>query len=560
MKNTFYYSIALIVFMSMQLFAGGKVQNLESTIREVTVYIDRAQVTRSGEIQLPAGEHKIQFSGLPANIEEKSIQVNGKGNAILSDVRVRTEYLSSDSDAKMQALYMEEEKINDKIKVLESKIEQTTSELAFVENIAKRLTTTTDKGQPAELDPDKWIKMTTFYRDRLEVLNKEKHQTELAIRKEERQLEKVRNQIAALDYRQNLTEKFVEVLVENKSAGKITLDLSYIVFGPSWKPVYDVRIDTDNRKLSLTYNALVKQNTSEDWEDAKVKLSTALVNVSGNQPQLSPWRIYMADLSVLRDGAFDKRERLKKPRASMMNQMMSADRPEESEPLVAEEFREDIVYAETEVETKATAVEFIIAGRNTIKSDNEPHKLTVMIETLEAHFRYSTVPKLARFAYLKAKAKNTTGYPFLAGETNVFMDNQFVSSSSIDVIAPGEEFWTFLGVDEGVKVEYKFINKFNEDVGVFTKSRKSTFEYKIIITSNKPNKEEIVVWDQIPFSTDEQIKIELLKPEYKKDMPALKMNEHKYLEWYFEMESGEKIQIPLKFSVEYPKDQIIHGL
>jgi uncharacterized protein (TIGR02231 family) len=197
--------------------------------------------------------------------------VNGKGNAILSDVRVRTEYLSSDSDAKMQALYMEEEKINDKIKVLESKIEQTTSELAFVENIAKRLTTTTDKGQPAELDPDKWIKMTTFYRDRLEVLNKEKHQTELAIRKEERQLEKVRNQIAALDYRQNLTEKFVEVLVENKSAGKITLDLSYIVFGPSWKPVYDVRIDTDNRKLSLTYNALVKQNTSEDWEDAKVK-------------------------------------------------------------------------------------------------------------------------------------------------------------------------------------------------------------------------------------------------------------------------------------------------
>jgi hypothetical protein len=95
---------------------------------------------------------------------------------------------------------------------------------------------------------------------------------------------------------------------------------------------------------------------------------------------------------------------------------------------------------------------------------------------------------------------------------------------------------------------------------IFTKSRKSTFEYKIIITSNKPNKEEIVVWDQIPFSTDEQIKIELLKPEYKKDMPALKMNEHKYLEWYFEMESGEKIQIPLKFSVEYPKDQIIHGL
>jgi hypothetical protein len=46
MKNTFYYSIVLIVFMSMQLFAGGKVQNLESTIREVTVYIDRAQVTR----------------------------------------------------------------------------------------------------------------------------------------------------------------------------------------------------------------------------------------------------------------------------------------------------------------------------------------------------------------------------------------------------------------------------------------------------------------------------------------------------------------------------------
>jgi len=117
-----------------------------------------------------------------------------------------------------------------------------------------------------------------------------------------------------------------------------------------------------------------------------------------------------------------------------------------------------------------------------------------------------------------------------------------------------------LGVDESIKIEYKFVKKFDETGGLFVEKNKKIFEYLIKITNNKKTQEEIVVWDQLPISQNEKIKVKLIDPTYKEDTEILKINEHKYIEWFFEPKPGEEILIPFKYSVEYPIGAQIDGL
>ena len=172
-----------------------------------------------------------------------------------------------------------------------------------------------------------------------------------------------------------------------------------------------------------------------------------------------------------------------------------------------EDYDMEMVHSESTVESGATSVVFDIDGSNTIKSDNEPHLVTITIQEFPAGFRYSAVPKNSQYAYLKAKVKNDSDYPFLHGDTNVFLDNNFVANSHLKAVAPTEEFWTFLGVDESIKVEYKFVKRFDETGGLFVEKNKKIFEYLIKIINNKKTQEEIVVWDQLPISQNEKIKV-----------------------------------------------------
>ena len=64
---------------------------------------------------------------------------------------------------------------------------------------------------------------------------------------------------------------------------------------------------------------------------------------------------------------------------------------------------------------------------------------------LSPHFEYETVPKMAPHAFLKATVKNSSKYSFLAGAANVFLDQTFVTDTTLDAVSPGEEFSVSLG-------------------------------------------------------------------------------------------------------------------
>lgn len=563
--------IVLLIFFAVGMSLAGSgaalakagdpaVKLLKARVAAVTVYSDRAQVTRTASERLPAGEQRLVFDNLPAGLEPSSIQVNGIGSAELSDVKTEIERYTDTPDKDRKALLDEKTLIEDRIAELDGKISLAHNEKGFLENITRKLTGVTDKTPAGELDPEKWVKMVDLYRSRNAALDKEIRETEMVKRDQKARLSRVVRQLADLGSAEQKTRYHVEVLVRMKEAGELSLSLSYIVRGPGWQPLYDLRVSTREKKMNLVYNAVIRQNTSEAWEDVAIELSTAQPRIGGQQPELAPWRV----------GFIEPRPRLDKsagvypaaaPAPQMARQMMLAESaPTEADSLQTQAAASVLEKPAASVQTNATSVVFQIRGRNTIASDNLPHKVTVLMQDFPADFRYSAVPKLSPNAYLKTRVKNTTDFPLLPGTTNVFLDNSFVANASLKQVAPGEEFWTFLGVDGAFRVERKFLKKYQKQGGLFEKKTKIIYEYLTEITNNKKTEEELVVWDQVPIPSHQDLVVNVIDPAYEKDTPALKKNELNFFEWYFKIKPGELLRIPFVFSVEYPPDRQVSGL
>jgi len=216
------------------------------------------------------------------------------------------------------------------------------------------------------------------------------------------------------------------------------------------------------------------------------------------------------------------------------------------------------------VKSKATSAFFAVPGTWTILGDREQIKVTIAQFPVSAHFRYSTVPKLAPRAYLKAKVKNTSPYILLAGEGSVFLDSDFVAVTSLELTPVDFEFWLFLGVDEEIAVTHKLVKQVKSKAGsLLTTTTKETYEYLITLTNNKKAPAEVVVWDQLPISSDKRIGVQLIEPEVSTSVEGsapVKKNDLEYIEWYFVLKPGQLRNVPFKFSVETPKDSAVFGL
>ncbi|WP_146019105.1 DUF4139 domain-containing protein, partial [Pseudomonas sp. FW306-2-11AD] len=79
--------------------------------------------------------------------------------------------------------------------------------------------------------------------------------------------------------------------------GTYEFNISYLTPYASWVPFYDIKTTNINSPFDLIYKAKITQTTGIDWNQIRLKLSTALPNQSGNAPILQTWFLqYMEPL------------------------------------------------------------------------------------------------------------------------------------------------------------------------------------------------------------------------------------------------------------------------
>ncbi len=535
---------------------------VSSQVTDVTVYNDRALVVRTAEVTLEQGINALMFSDLPEAVDSRGIQVNGSGAVTVLDVRFKTENFKEIPQAAWKELYAKQEDLAWNEKAILQRIDVLRQAKAFLAQIGSKVTHQAEKEGELELDPESWEKMLVLYTEKNTEYDEGLRKAEVDLKAVRDALAQVKADIrdAGADTRKK--RRVVEVDLEAVADGKAVLKLSYIVRGPKWIPTYDVRVDTKTREMEIKYFALVRQNTGEDWGDVALQLSTANPSLGGQHMELDPWRITIrkpVSKSVYGSAAAGS---AKMDQGYSMLNRFGSDNMYGDDILLPELVFDEpapIQVRETTTLRQGASVVFAVRDESTIDSDNVEHRVAVSSVTLPSTFRYSTVPKVDPHAYLKAKAVNAGSHPFLEGKANVFLDGSFVATSTMELVAPNEEFWVFLGADESMKVEHKLIKRYQSKEGITGRGLRHTHEYLMTVKNTHSVPEEVIVWDQLPISGSEGLKVKLLQPKYSKDTEAFKIDDEQRIQWFQTVEPGQAWEIPFSFYVEAPKGVAIDG-
>jgi uncharacterized protein (TIGR02231 family) len=215
-----------------------------------------------------------------------------------------------------------------------------------------------------------------------------------------------------------------------------------------------------------------------------------------------------------------------------------------------------ITFETARVQQGTTSTAYEIASKATIPSNNTKRKVTIAIVSLPGEFAYSSVPKLQPRVYFKSSVTNSTDFPLLDGSMSVFVDGDYVSNSHMPTVMPGEKFDAFLGVDDGIRINRKILNRLTETAGFFSKSKRTTYDILTTVENLKKTAEVVSVEDNVPVSRNELIKVAVQEPR----SGELEPDAEGRLKWNLNLKPGEKKEIHLKFTVEYPTDMTVSAL
>ncbi|MBV5339529.1 MAG: mucoidy inhibitor MuiA family protein [Deltaproteobacteria bacterium] len=544
--------LTLILTPALSFSADLKRISATSHITAVTVYTDRAMTTRGTNLNLKPGSYLIAFEALPTLIFDDSVRVEGKGTAAatIAGLEIKRTFLEGSGEKRIQGLQEEIRTLERSSAGLDARKAGITAQKAFLESIrvawSDRISKELSVGRPtsAELhDASGFVGAgVTKAEEQISVIESEKNG--------------LKNKIDALRRQQNEAvgstrkeSKTVEVAVEVTRGGSLLLELSSMVPQASWEPAYDVRLATNAKTAELTFRAMVRQQTGEDWHGIDLTLSTARPATGGAPPELHPWQVSLYH-----------------PRPIMAERMMASPAPRymakkasralmdygDMESAAAEEAPAS--FATAEVSDEQSSISFHIPQALDVPSDGTGHGTVVAVELLPVSLEYLAIPKLSPAVFLKSEMINKAPYPLLPGKVNTFVGSRYTGSSRLKKIAAGEKFDLFFGSDDQVTVKREELKQ-HKEAGLFGKSRVS-YRYRIELANFRKEPLTLTLRDQLPVAGDEEIKVTLEEPSIK---PTEIKNDGTII-WSMPLLAGEKKELSFGILVEYPKEKEITGL
>ncbi|KPI90431.1 hypothetical protein ABL78_0507 [Leptomonas seymouri] len=351
------------------------------------------------------------------------------------------------------------------------------------------------------------------------------------------------------------------------SATKLRLEISCLVSGAGWSPLYDLRVDYAASMLDVFYYANVRQCTSVDWEKVRLRLSTATPHTGGSPPPLWPqWKISLNPIQrlqrPLRFGGICRKMKAHAFGGDGSNMAPAAS----CAPLLEHA-------AVERGGGSSSATVYAIPGLATVRHNNADVKVTVAHKRFPVKLQFLSIPKLDPLTHLSATAVNSTDFEFIAGPSKVFYGNTFVNHSQLENVLPGEEFQISLGTDETVTVNRSLVRRGESGKTAFFSSNKLQLEFHYSYEVNcgavaTKGPVTVVVKDNYPVSDDSDVVVSLKEPvPTDGDTPSsvkgatVTVDEDTHeIAWTFSMRNQEKRHFDMIFTSTYPEKTDTFGL
>jgi uncharacterized protein (TIGR02231 family) len=551
-------TLGLLLILSLLPTTGHAAEAVraESRIAAVTVFPDRAEVTRVAEAELPAGESTVAIAGLPANLLTETVRVRGaaEGRFQIGSVETRQVFAEAAVREEERRLNREIEALGDQRRALEDKVAALRVQLDFIAAIGREAPKTANEELVrGKLDPESWKQAWTSLGagaaeayEGIRGAEVEQRRLDRSIARKKRELGQIRTGRKA-----SVTAR---VKVALSAPARLRLELSYQLSGASWRPLYDARLESETATVGLTQIGEVRQRTGEDWSEVQLTLSTARPAASARMPDLDSWFIDFAQAlpaEVFRSQDRSREEEALEKRARLrdeLDELAMAPEPAAARPPAP--------VAEVVVGEFASA--YRIAGAANVPADNAPHKFVIGERSIGSDLAVRVVPKVAPLAYLYAEIELPAGEPLLPGPVSVFRDDSFIGTGALGLLRPGETHKFSFGIDDKVRVTHRLVEGERSRKGLINKDRRQERLFRTEVTNHHARPMAITVMDQLPVPRDERIEVELLERSSKPTRSDV--DERKgVLAWTHDYAPGETRAVVFGYAVSYPEGETVPG-
>ena len=511
-------------------------ETADAKIVGVTVYADRARVTRSATVQVPAGASAVELGGLTTNFDERTVEVRGhsSGQVSIRGVDLRQEFLAEDANRRAAELQHQLDGMLEKKSVLESQIALLNSQKTFFDNVSTGMSRS-NKGVP-QIDDLK--KIYDFYSEELTTVSNSLLDTQAKLRAHQLEIDRLKQEMSGLS--QQKSSRKVVVSVQAEQAGNLELTLFYTVHNASWEPIYDARLNTTDGSVLLVYNAYVRQQTGEEWDGVKLNVSTARPAENGQLPELKPAYVNLYN-PVPAAKAFAETDQA---RPTMRAAPMAvSEQPANPEP--------------AKLESNGLAITYVVAQPLSVPSDGQPHLTNLTQIKLNGELSYVSAPKLELAAFVKVHLTNSSEDTLLPGAVSLFRDGDLIGSSHLPQIVSGQEFDLFGGRDDAIRVDRKELANRTAQSGFFNSRKQSARKFQISVQNYRKSPVKLVLYDQLPVSQDNQITVNQGQISPK---PTELDQDTGKLTWRMDLNSNEKKVVELEYTIEWPADKMVSGI
>ncbi|CAN7654159.1 DUF4139 domain-containing protein [Acidovorax sp. LjRoot117] len=544
--------VGALPFVAMAQDAPRPAAGDTSRIARVTVYPGSATVERVARV--PSGARSLTIGCLPASIDAQSLQISADAAVRVGEFNVLTE----DRDVAAACA----SPLDGRIRELEDQIAGVKAEASALQLVdgylrgvagvggavtgddatAAATTATATNTRIASPTPAQITATAEVLRKsgqdafaRTHQLKRKQEALELALKPLVAERDRVASQRA----------RVVSVSINLAAERDAELRLSYQVRGPGWQPTYRATLDGAKSTVLLERQALVAQNSGEDWTGVQLTLSTGQ---PGRATQGRLPRAWTLDVAPPPQpvGA-----------VAPVMAMAAPAPPAAPAPLARARMAEDAMPSfDVSSIDKGFATEFAVPQRITVPSSGQRVTLALGSQTAPATLITRTAPAVEEAAYLVAQMAQPAGV-WPAGTVGLYRDGAFVGTGRIDFAAasagaPAGSTSLSFGRDELVTVRAEAVQDLTGSTG-FTGSRT---ERKTRRAYSVDNRHKTAITLQVlhaaPVSRNEKIEVE---SRYQPQPADLAWDRTPgTVAWQQSLAAGATAQFSAEHTIRYPKD------
>ncbi|HXC04146.1 MAG TPA: DUF4139 domain-containing protein [Bacteroidia bacterium] len=554
MKQFFSFFLCLVLGTSF-LHAGNEQpeQLIKAPVQSVIVYLEGAQLTQNKQVTLKPGRNLITFTGISSKLLSKSVQATVTGDVAIYAVSDKINFLTNQEETPRV------KQLRDSLKLVTEESERIAYDREAFDTEKKLLIQNEMMGGKEKGITTAELKLAAdFYRSRVKEINAELFKLDRQNAALTKTIQHVNQQLAELNATRPSPTAEISILLSCTAPVTTTLEIKYMVNNAGWAPSYDLIAEDINKPIELKYRAKVFNNTDIDWNDVKLKISSADPTQSASKPQLNPWYVnfnsgnYYNNISQSYSQGYNNNAPAAPPAPVSSNTLkndMEMDGQEYKAYDKKGQQKAEVTYEQIQV--SELSAEFDIKNPYTIPSDSKPYIIEVTSYNLPCTYKYYSVPKVDRDAFMLARITGWEDLDLVEGPANVYFGGTFVGQSYIYTRSVDDTLDLSLGRDNKILVTRTKMKDFSADKLIGT-NRKVTYAYEMVIKNNRKAPITINLEDQLPVSQNNDITVDALEISHaQQDVLSGKLS------WTYTIQPGEQQKVQLSYSVKYPRNKAI---